>query len=350
MRELPLFALLGLICGLLSLAYVYGLGWCHDQFRRLRAPLWLKPMIGGLCVGLIGWGFPQIMGEGYDWMREVMAGHGVIWLLMVLLALKILATGITLGSGNPGGSFAPAVFVGVMAGGAFGGFLVHWNLLESGSAYAIMGMAGLIAGALGAPMTAVMITIDHAGRQATELLLPLMTTVALAVFVMQWRRNVSVYTLEFYRMGIDLDRARSADPLSLVRVASVMHAAGYEELPGSMRVIDALARVRDSAARWFVVRGNQGRFQGIVSLHEMRLAIAEEALARLLVLGDLTDSLLPRLHPDMSVREALRRFNQTDAEVLPVFEAPGPGARFIGYLSRQDALNAYSKAAEAEER
>ena len=85
--------------------------------------------------------------------------------------------------------------------------------------------------------------------------------------------------------GHRLDQARSADPLSLVRVASVMHAAGYEELPGSMRVIDALARVRDSAARWFVVRGDQGLFQGIVSLHEMRLAIAEEALARLLVLG-----------------------------------------------------------------
>ena len=66
--------------------------------------------------------------------------------------------------------------------------------------------------------------------------------------------------------------------------------------------------------------------------------------------GDLTDSLLPRLNPDMSVRQALQRFNQTDAEVLPVFEAAGPGARFVGYLSRQDALNAYSKAAEAEER
>jgi hypothetical protein len=80
----------------------------------------------------------------------------------------------------------------------------------------------------------------------------------------------------------------------------------------------------------------------------MRLAIAEEELAHLLVLGDITDSFAPRLHGEMSLKEALGGFSSTEAEVLPVYESPGKGAAFAGVVSRQDALNAYWRATEEE--
>ncbi len=344
LAELPLFVALGLFCGLLSIAYIHGLGWTHDRFNRLKTPLWVKPAIGGLSIGVIGVFFPAVMGEGYDFIRGVIDGsqaQGEILLLLVIMLLKILGTGLTLGSGNPGGSFAPAVFIGVMGGAAFGTVLHRFNWVADPAPYAVMGMAGLIAGALGAPITAIMITMRHGGANSPELLLPLMTTVALCLLVMQPRRNVTVYTLELLRLGIDLDRARRVDPLSLVGVRSVTRTSGWEDLPASMPVHQALERFRDGAWRWFVVRDEDEQFVGIVSLHEMRLAIAEEELAHLLLLSDISDAFQPRLQMDMNLNEALVGFNASDAEVLPVFESAGVGADFVGVISRQDALNAY---------
>ena len=108
-----------------------------------------------------------------------------------------------------------------------------------------------------------------------------------------------------------------------------------------MPVFEAFDRFRDSTARWLVVRGDHGEYAGIITLHEMRMAITERELSRLLVVSDITDSFQPRLNPDMSLKQALVSFNSTDAEVLPVFSEPDEIKSFMGYISRQDALNAY---------
>ena len=347
LHELWLFALLGLLCGLISIAMIHGLGFSHDFFRnRVKLPIWLRPAFGGLIVGVIGLFLPQVMGEGYEWIRHVIAADGphtrTLGLLLALVVFKIVATGATLGSGTPGGSFAPSVFIGVMGGAAFGIVAQKLGFAADAAPYAAIGMAGLIAGALGAPITAIMITLQYSPNQA-DLLLPVMTTVALSMLVMQLNRNLSVYTLEFLRLGIDLDRARTVDPLSLVRVSAVTHTEVTPSLPADMPVSEALGRIKDSAERWFVVRGEHDLFIGIISLHEMRMAIADEELAQLLVLSDITDSFVPRLHLEMSLKEALKSFQDSDAEVLPVFNGPEKEAVFVGVVSRQDALNAYSE-------
>jgi CIC family chloride channel protein len=349
--DLPYFLVLGLICGGISVVYIYGIEWCHGRFQRLRVPMWMRPAIGGLMVGVIGLFAPLVMGEGYEWVQTVIDGDVELarigWLLFLLVILKILATGLTLGSGNPGGSFAPAVFVGVMGGAAYGLLLKYLGLVDDATPFAVMGMAGLIAGALGAPITGIMIALGFGGATSLELLLALMGTVVMCMVVMQVQRNVSVYTLEFVRLGIDLDRARGADPLSLIGISSVMQTTGYETLQATMPVHEALERMKDSADRWFVVRRRDGRFLGIVSLHEMRLAIAEEELGRLLVLEDITDSFQPRLHPEMSIKDALESFGRSEAEVLPVCEGAKGDGELAGVLSRQDALDAYRRCADA---
>jgi CIC family chloride channel protein len=272
-----------------------------------------------------------------------MEGNEAWWLVLVLLLMKVLATGLTLGSGNPGGSFAPAVFIGVMGGAAFGSLMTMAGLTNGAMPYAVMGMAGLIAGALGAPVTAIMITLRH-GNNASDMILPVMTTVALCVFVMQFGRGVSVYTLGFLRSGIDLDRARTSDPLSLLNVKAVTHTTDYEFLPASMPVFEALERIKDSTMRWFIVQGEDEKFMGIISLHEMRMAIAEDELAQLLVLADITDPFLPRLSYSMNLKQALSSFSATESELLPVFADDSPDASLMGVISRQDALDAYAQA------
>lgn len=344
-RELPLFALFGLLCGLVSIVYIRGLSLCHHSLKRIPMPMWLKPALGGLLVGLIGVFIPHVMGEGYDWIAHVVARPEGIAFLLLLLVFKILATGITLGSGNPGGSFAPAVFIGVMGGAAFGLLTTKAGWTASALPYAVMGMAGLISGALGAPFTAMMLTLRHTAYRS-DILLPLMTTVALCGFVVQRFRSGSVYTHDMLRSGIDLDRARQSDPLSLIKVSAITLLDHFEELPGAMLVGDALERCKQSAARWFIVRRAKGAFLGILSLHEMRMAISEDDLCRLFVISDLVDTSIPRLHPEMTLRDALTAFSATDAEVLPVFESAEAQAPFQGVISRQDVLNAYNEFTE----
>lgn len=344
-HELLFFAFFGLLCGLASIVYVRGLSLCHRGIGKLAIPLWLKPALGGLAVGLIGLFLPQIMGEGYEWISNVIAHPPGIVLLLLLLSFKILATGITLGSGNPGGSFAPAVFVGVMGGAAFGAFTTRMGWTDSAQPYAVMGMAGLISGAMGAPITAIMITLRNTAYR-TDILLPLMTTVALCVYVVQRWRLGSVYTHDMLRSGLDLDRARQTDPLSLIKVSSINLVNNFEELPGSMKVCEALERCKRSLSRWFLVRDAHGEFAGILAFHEMRMAIAEEHLGQLLVVADLIDTSIPHLHPELSLREALAEFSNCDADVLPVFNSPDSKATFLGVISRQDVLNAYHEFTE----
>jgi CIC family chloride channel protein len=344
-RELLFFAVFGLLCGLVSMIYVHSLSLCHRGISKIALPLWLKPALGGLAVGIIGLFLPQIMGEGYDWMSRIISQPTGMMLLLLLVAFKILATGITLGSGNPGGSFAPAVFIGVMSGAAFGSFTTHMGWTASAQPYAVMGIAGLISGAMGAPVTAIMITLRNTAYR-TDILLPLMTTVALCAYVVQRWRLGSVYTHDLLRSGIDLDRARQADPLSLIKISSIRLLDDFEELPGSMKVCEALAQCRRSFARWFLVRNQLNEFQGILAFHDMRMAIADEELGQLLVVADIIDTSIPRLYPELSLRDALHEFSDCDAEVLPVFESAAPQARFLGVISRQDVLNAYHEFTE----
>lgn len=354
--DILFFAILGLLCGFTSLLYIHGIDRCHHFFVRFqKIPLWLKPAFGGLLVGVVGVFFPEVMGEGYQFIQVIVnpaeTAHSLesitqvgVSVLVVLVLLKILATGLTLGSGNPGGSFAPAVFIGIAGGAAFGQILERFGWVDSYQPYAVMAMAGMVAGALGAPITAIMLTMRQ-GMNQPQLLLPVMTTVALSMFIMQRKHGVTVYTLGFLRSGIDIDHVES-DPLSLVTVGSFTHRNDFIELPASMQVKAALDRLKNTDEHFFIVRNEQGLYAGILSLHEMRLAIAEEELANLLVLSDLTDPMMPHLHPEMNLKDTLSAFSAVDAEVLPVFESPHDLTTFIGVLSRQDALNAYQQTIE----
>ncbi len=337
--ELPFFIVFGLLCGLVSMIYIRALSVCRRGIGHVGAPLWLKPALGGLAVGMIGVFLPRVMGEGYDWMTSVIARPGGIGLLLLLLVFKMIATGLTLGSGNPGGSFAPAVFIGIMGGAAFGLVMARMGWGASAMPYAVMGMAGLISGALGAPFTAIMLALRHTAYRS-DILLPLITTVALSAFVVQRLRCGSVYTHDMLRSGIDLDRSLQLDPLSLMKIGSIPVLERFEELPASMPVGEALEHLKECPARWFVVR-RDGAFLGILSLHEMRLAIAEDDLGRLLVLSDIVDAFIPRLNPEMTLRAALATFSNVESEVLPVFESGAADAQFLGVVSRQNVLDAY---------
>jgi CIC family chloride channel protein len=204
--EIVGYALLGLLCAVGGIAYARTLHRSEQLFgghdssglgRLLaRVPPHLRPALGGLGCGLFGFWVPEVMGNGYETMNGALLEHLGLGLLAVALLAKLLATACTLGSGAPGGTFFPAVFLGAMLGGAFGS-LVHGllpSVTASSGAYAAVGMGAFVAGATLAPLTGIFMVFELTGNY--QAILPLMVACGLATAVVHWALGGSIYSLK----------------------------------------------------------------------------------------------------------------------------------------------------------
>ncbi|MCA9434898.1 MAG: chloride channel protein, partial [Candidatus Omnitrophica bacterium] len=344
--EFPLYVGLGILTGIVSVAFVKWLDLISNFFKRLKTPLWLKPALGGLGVGAISLLTPDVVGEGYTFLERTLAGEGEIVLSALVLVFlgKILATGFTLGSGAPGGSFAPAMFIGGTLGGIYG-ILIELIApqVTSFSNYALLGMAGMVVGTFNAPITAIMIILQVT-QMNPRVLLPLMTIVAVVHFTMSRWENVSVYTQVLKRQGKWLPPDYDKDPLLHIPVADVLAPAKIR-FQESAKVDEVIERMGDTDEAAFAVEDEEGEFRGIITLHALRGALADPLMGRLVTLSDVIDDSLPSVSPLMSLREVIHEFENTSAEALPVFDDEG----FAGLVTREGVIGAYREARIAME-
>jgi chloride channel protein, CIC family len=203
--ELPLYALLGLVAGLLGWGFARFLYLVEDACDAVwRGPEWLRPAVGGLLLGGLLLALPQMYGVGYPVLQAGITGTYAIGFLLLLAVGKMLATSLTIGIGGSGGVFAPSLFVGGMAGTAFG-LVVHAvlpGLDLSPGAFGLVGMAAVFAGAAHAPITAVLIVFELTGDY--PIILPLMAAVALSTGVSHLISRENIYTLKLVRRGVDI--------------------------------------------------------------------------------------------------------------------------------------------------
>lgn len=173
------YALLGIGSGLVATLLPVVFYRTRDFFRALPIPRFTKPALGGLGVGLIALGFPQVLGGGYGWIQEAIDGHLLFKLLLVLLFAKMLAFALTVSSGGSGGVFAPSLFVGAMLGGAMA-FPFH----QPAGAFAVVGMAAVFGGAARVPIATLVMVMEMTGGYG--LLAPAGLAVLLSYLVQRW--------------------------------------------------------------------------------------------------------------------------------------------------------------------
>ncbi len=182
--EFGLYAILGVLGGLAGLAFIRVLYGTEDLIDRVwHGPEWLRPLVGGLLLGLLLLALPELYGVGYPVLQNAVAGQIVLGLLLVLLAGKMIATSLTIGIGGSGGVFAPSLFMGAMLGTAFGvvaSALFHGAVGPPG-AYGLVGMGAVFAGSARAPITAVIIIFELTGDYT--IILPLMVAIVAAAGV-----------------------------------------------------------------------------------------------------------------------------------------------------------------------
>jgi len=220
--EMPLYSILALIIGLLAVLHIRFFYYVRDKFQALPLHEQVKPIVGALMVGSIGIAFPQIMGDGYGYIENALAGHTVVSVMLALIFLKSIATAITLGSGGAGGIFAPALFIGAVCGGAFGG-VVHYLLPEytaSAGAYATIGIGAFLAASTHAPMTAIFLLFEMTGNYL--IIIPVMLVSILSTIVASKFYPDSIDTVDFSREGINIHEGREVAIMKSIRVGKAI--------------------------------------------------------------------------------------------------------------------------------
>jgi CIC family chloride channel protein len=340
--ELPLYLGLGLLAGPIAALYIRLLYASQDVFQlRVRVPRWLKPAIAGLMVGVVGAFLPQILGVGYETIGNILNGQVTdFWLLLALMAAKLVLTPVSLGGGFLGGVFAPSLFIGAALGAAYAVGLDHLapGLTLIPGAFAMVGMAAVLAGSVHAPLTAVILLFEMTNDY--RIILPLMFAVVVSMVLSQRLVRDSAYTLGLARKGIRLERGRDVDVLETITVADIM-----QPPPLTLSVDDPVERVAaifaETRHHGLPVLNERGELAGILTTQD--LARAQDRDTSRLRAGDIHTRDLIAAYPDESIGQALRRMGGRDIGRMPVVSRTQP-RQLVGWLRRSDLLRAYDVA------
>ena len=340
--ELLPYALLGLLCGLVSFAYIRINDLAGRAFERSPLlPGWLRPSLGGLLVGLLALALPHIMGDGHLLANDIFAGSFPIWLLLTLVFAKMLATGLTLGSGGSGGVFSPALAVGALLGAGLGGLIAPLLGERFGglAAYALVGMGGLVAGSMLAPITAILMVFEISSNYS--IILPVMIVSILStILVMRLNGNLSIYTGKLAREGIRLFRGGSPDLLRHQFVRDHMRPRIETIRPNepARALLDRL--LASDTSQFYVVDDHDALLGAITLADARRILLSSPALLDVLLADDLMRHDIPTTLPGDTLSTTLAKFTTAHLAELPVILSPDT-PRLLGTLAYSDVLTAY---------
>ena len=276
--EFLLYLALGVFTGLIALAYVQSVYWFEDSFDAWKlSPGW-KALIGGLGVGALGFfGSDLIFGVGHEGVELALQGEMALGLMLGLVVLKIIATSVTLGAGGSGGIFAPALFVGAMAGGAFGKMAngLFPAFTAPPGAYALVGMASLFAAAAHAPITGILILFEMTDNY--RIILPLMFAVVVAHLMASAIYRDSIYSIKLRRKGGLAAPKKEMGVLDLVLVADAM-TPDFETVRDDLPLEDLADLARAGKVRSWLVLDEADGLCGIVAETDLELAIVSGGL------------------------------------------------------------------------
>ncbi len=339
--ELGFYVLLGILIGVLAAGFIALHYRIKDRIEALKLPRLSKPFLGGLAVGVIGIGLPQVFGNGYEFISEVLIGQHSWYLLGLLVIAKMVATSITLGSGMPGGLFAPCLFLGAVFGGAYGHLIeiLFPNSYMSPGAYALVGMGAFLAAATHAPMTAIFMLFEI--TDSYEVIVPIMLTCVIGTSIARRFQKDSLETFELTRAGIDLEAGKERNIMKAIQVSEVMRYP-VETISERMTLGDFARFVEKTSHSNFPLVDDAGELTGIISVQDFMGVVFEKELMDLVVVKELATTDVITVHADESLDDAMRKIGYRNIEQLPVVDRK-THRKIYGIVSRRDMISAYNR-------
>jgi chloride channel protein, CIC family len=337
--DILFYFVLGLLAAGTGWLFIKVLYKSEDIFDAIKMPSYLKPALGGIILGLIGFYFPQVFGVGYPSIEKTLNGQMGPMLVFGLIGLKIMATSLTLGSGGSGGVFAPSLFIGAMLGSSFGSFLhlLFPEILISTGAYALVGMAAVFAGAAQAPISAILILFEMTGDY--KIILPLMVACVISTLILRWISKDSIYTLKLSRRGIDILNLRNEDLLEKIKVSEAMF-KNLITVNESATVTNTEMLLRSTSHKGFPVLDNNGRLKGMVTQQDIYKAFNEGRGD--IPVAEIMSVDLVFCYPEESLKDALEKLGTRNIGRIPVVERNDP-SELKGLITRKCVIEAYNK-------
>jgi CIC family chloride channel protein len=338
--ELPLYALLGFLAGLLSILFIHAVSFVEDMFSKAKVSFSYRPAIAGLFLGFIAIGWPHILGVGYETINLTLTSQMGIGLLLTVLCLKLLATAGSVGAGFSGGIFAPSLVLGSLLGGFYGALMNYLipGHIGTAAAYSLIGMGAVVAGTTLAPITAIFTIFELTYN--FEIILPLMTCCITSLVTVQKFYGYSIYETKLLRKGIRMVRGRDVNLLRSMTVEKFM-ITEFETIRQDMLLADILDKAEKCSYPHFPVLDQQDRLVGILSMSDLKGFLAEVGdLGKLVVASEIMTKRVVIVRPDDNFETAFEIFEGKQISTLPVLSRSGA---LLGILKKSDLLLAYNQ-------
>lgn len=356
--RIPASILLGLFCGMVSLYFIRMMSKCEGLFEQLKDYPFAKLFLGAILLSSLIFFFPSLYGEGYnslnillngnteaDWNavmnNSLFAGSSgllVIYIALVLLT-KIFATSATNGAGGVGGTFAPSLFV-----GGFGGFLFArvWNMNQVGTYipeknFTLLGMAGVMAGVMHAPLTGVFLIAELTGGYS--LFLPLIMVSIVSVMVISIFEPHSIYAMRLARQGRLLTHHTDRSILTLMSLDSVID-NNYTTVDPDMPLGKLVSVISRSHTSFIPVVNTAGILLGIIDINKIRHVMFRTELYHRFTVQQILIPPKATLGIKDSMEEVMEKFDKTNADYLPVVDVNG---QLTGFVERTRLYSMYRK-------
>jgi CIC family chloride channel protein len=351
--NIPFYVVLGILCGFVSLYFLRTTLRVEDRLGKMRRPA-VKWLLCAILLGILIFLFPPLYGEGYDSLSAVMSGaaegqmrwllpEGLVdgkWAIVIFFAaimlLKVYATAFTNAGGGVGGTFGPTLFTGAVTGFVLARLVGNLGIASLPEAnFTLVGMAGLMAGVMQAPLTAIFLVAEISGGYA--LMFPLMITSAISFATIRIFERYSIYSKRVAQQGDLLTHDSDQAVLTLLRTSDFIE-KDFKPVGLGDTLGDLVGIIASSNRNIVPVTDGDGLFQGLVMVDDVRKYMFNEALYGKIHIYNLVKDAPGILSEDERMDSVMAKFEATGAWNLPVTDA---GGHYVGFVSKSKIFSSY---------
>ncbi len=350
--NLPFYILLGLMAGFVSLYYVNIFRKIETKFHKTKSKVF-KWIVGGVSLAILISVFPSLFGEGYESIKllaevkpvdlfkesilnKIITNQWFVFLLITLtMLIKVLATGITLGSGGNGGNFAPSLFVGAYLGFVFAFFLKLSGFIDIPiSNFTIVAMAGILSGVFHAPLTAIFLIAEITGGY--ELIIPLMIVSSISYMIVKYFHPVSMEVKKLKEKGTIISEDKDTSILSRIDVDAVIE-RDFAILHPNDKLRAVIQQIKHTKRNTLAVVDKNNALVGLIQLDSIRDDMFNSTLYDKVITRDIMEKPSAKIERNEDIVSIMKKFDETGQWNLPVVD----NGYYLGFISKSNILTRY---------